>query len=94
MDLSDVVVEFGDQVADKRFTRGDIGLKETRSIQQMAKNGIPSFIVSFKTHFDTVVHKQIVTIDGTGTVILQHGGEHITRFRLGGCNELCEVDCS
>ena len=79
------------KVAGKGFTRGNIGSEETHS---MMKNGIPSFIIGFKTRFNTVVHKQITTMRNIGTTTLQHGGQHITRFRLGGRDELSEVDRS
>jgi len=53
-------------------------------------NGIPPFFIGMiTTRFDIVVHKQImITKCGVVTAASQHGEQHITCFRLGGCDEL------
>jgi len=54
------------------------------------ENGIaPFFTGMITTRFNTVVHKQIViTKCRVVTAASQHGGQHIARFGLGGCDEL------
>ena len=56
------------------------------------KNDIPSFFVNFAAHFDKVVHKQIVIRYRAGAATSQHGGQHIMRFGLEGC-ELSDINC-
>ena len=54
----------------------------------MVKDGITLFLIGLAARFNTMVHKQIVTKNSTGATTSQHGGQRITRFGLGGREEL------
>jgi hypothetical protein len=43
----------------------------------------PAILRWFITHFNTVVHKEIITKRDISKATPKHRGQHITRFRLG-----------